>query len=166
MQAAGMLKLLSFLPSGVTKRIVQSAVLIRNPYILGVRVIVEDASRQVLLVRHTYLEGWYLPGGAVDRGETLEQAASREVLEEAGIEAEGAPRLLGMYLNREATGRDHVGLFHLSAWKEAPAYLAPNSEIAEARFFPIDMLPDNLSPATARRLSEFRDRAFPSGAYW
>ena len=51
MQSAGMLKLLSFLPTGLTKRIVQSAVLIRNPYILGVRVIVEDASKQVLLVR-------------------------------------------------------------------------------------------------------------------
>ncbi|WP_420333563.1 NUDIX domain-containing protein [Roseibium sp.] len=161
-----MLKLLSFLPSGLTKRIVQSAVLLRNPYILGVRVIVEDASSQVLLVRHTYLDGWYLPGGAVDRGETLEQAASREVLEEAGIATESAPRLLGMYLNREATGRDHVGLFHLSAWKEAPTYLTPNAEIAEARFFPIGSLPGNLTPATARRLSEFKDGSFPSGAYW
>ncbi|MEO0975762.1 MAG: NUDIX domain-containing protein [Pseudomonadota bacterium] len=161
-----MLKLLSFLPTGLTKRIVQSAVLIRNPYILGVRVIVEDAGKQVLLVRHTYLDGWYLPGGAVDRGETLEQAASREVLEEAGIEAKTAPRLLGMYLNREATGRDHVGLFHLSAWEGTPAYLVPNAEIAEACFFPLETLPENLSPATARRLAEFRSGSFPSGAYW
>ena len=161
-----MLKLLSLLPTGLTKRIVQSAVLIRNPYILGVRVIVEDGSRQVLLVRHTYLDGWYLPGGAVDRGETLEQAARREVQEEAGIEAQRAPRLIGMYLNREATGRDHVGLFHLSAWTEGAAYLTPNAEIREARFFALDTLPDNLRPATARRLAEFRDGSFPSGAYW
>lgn len=161
-----MLKLLSFLPTSLTKRIVQSAVLIRNPYILGVRVIVVDDRGGVLLVRHTYLEGWYLPGGAVDRGETLEQAAIREVLEEAGIAAQHAPRLLGMYLNREATGRDHVGLFQLDSWQEAPAFLAPNAEIAAARFFPLDALPDDLSPATARRLTEFADGTFPSGAYW
>lgn len=161
-----MLKLLSLLPTSLTKRIVQSAVLFKNPYILGVRVIVEDERGSVLLVRHTYLDGWYLPGGAVDRGETLEQAAIREVQEEAGITANDAPRLLGMYLNREATGRDHVGLFHLSAWQEAPAFLAANAEIAEARFFPLDTLPDDMSPATARRLSEFRAGTFPSGAYW
>nr|WP_319383491.1 NUDIX domain-containing protein [uncultured Roseibium sp.] len=161
-----MLKLLSFLPTSLTKRIVQSAVLIRNPYILGVRVIVVDDRGSVLLVRHTYLDGWYLPGGAVDRGETLEQAAIREVQEEAGIAAQNAPRLLGMYLNREATGRDHVGLFHLSVWQETPAFLAPNAEIAAAQFFPLDALPDDMSPATARRLTEFADGTLASGAYW
>ncbi len=161
-----MLKLLSFLPSSWTKRMVQSAVLIRNPYILGVRVIVEDGDRQVLLVRHTYLDGWYLPGGAVDGGETLEEAASREVLEETGVVAGNAPRLLGMFLNREATGRDHVGLFHLSEWSRAEAFLQPNAEIAEAGFFALDTLPDNLSPATQRRLADFRTGAAPSSPYW
>ncbi|MET1411990.1 NUDIX domain-containing protein [Roseibium sp. HPY-6] len=161
-----MLKLLSILPTPWTKRIVQSAVLIRNPYILGVRVLVEDDQHRILLVRHTYLEGWYLPGGAVDGGETLAEAAAREVREEAGIAAGGTPDLLGMYLNREATGRDHVGLFHLTDWSETAAYLEPNSEIAEAGFFAPDALPDALSPATERRLTEFRRGDFPSGAYW
>lgn len=161
-----MLKLLSFLPTPWTKRIIQSAVLLRNPYIVGVRVIVEDENGRVLLVRHTYLDGWYLPGGAVDGGETLDEAASREVREEAGIVAGAAPRLLGMYLNREATGRDHVGLFHLSEWTRADAYLKPNAEIAEAGFFQVEALPGGLSPATQRRLAEFRNGSTPAGGYW
>ena len=161
-----MLKLLSKLPTSWTKRIVQSAVLLRNPYILGVRVIVEDENKRILLVRHTYLEGWYLPGGAVDGGETLDKAASREVLEEAGVLAAEAPRLLGMYLNREATGRDHVGLFHLTAWHRTDAFLEPNAEIAEAGFFELDALPDGLTPATARRITEFRNETYAPGGYW
>ncbi|WP_282044888.1 NUDIX domain-containing protein [Roseibium album] len=161
-----MLKLLSILPTSWTKRIVQSAVLLRNPYILGVRVIVENEKKQVLLVRHTYLEGWYLPGGAVDGGETLDKAAAREVMEEAGVIAAETPRLLGMYLNREATGRDHVGLFHLREWSKADSFLDPNTEIAEAGFFAPDALPDTLSPATGRRLDEFRTGSYPAGAFW
>ena len=38
---------------------------------LGVRVLVQAEAGRVLLVRHTYLDGWYLPGGGVDGGETL-----------------------------------------------------------------------------------------------
>lgn len=161
-----MLKILSLLPSRWTKRIVQTAVLVRNPYILGVRVIVEDGQGRVLLVRHTYLDGWYLPGGAVDRGETLEAAASREVAEEAGLVAEAPPQLLGIYLNREATGRDHVGLFHLTVWSKGSSFLLPNREIAEAGFFPLDALPGRLSPATARRLEAFKAGDIPSGGHW
>ncbi|MES0880775.1 NUDIX domain-containing protein [Roseibium sp. SCP14] len=145
---------------------IQSAGLIRNPYTLGVRVIVEDDQRQVLLVRHSYLPGWYLPGGGVERGETLDEAARREVCEEAGITAEQSPVLLNIYLNEEATGRDHVGLFHLAAWQKAENFLKPNPEIVEASFFALEELPQDLSAATGRRLREFRSNSFPAGGKW
>ncbi|MES0811625.1 NUDIX domain-containing protein [Roseibium sp. SCPC15] len=145
---------------------IQSAGLIRNPYTLGVRVIVEDDRQQVLLVRHSYLPGWYLPGGGVERGETLDEAACREVSEEAGIAAEGSPVLLNMYLNEEATGRDHVGLFHLAAWRQAENFLKPNAEVVESGFFALEQLPQELSAATGRRLLEFRSGFFPAGGKW
>lgn len=113
---------------------IQGLGLVRNPYTLGVRVLVLDAKDRVLLVRHSYLEGWYLPGGGVDRGETMVEAACREVLEEAGISTSGEPVLMNVYLNEEATGRDHVGLFLVSEWTEAENYLSPNAEIVEAAF--------------------------------
>ncbi len=75
-----MLKILSVLPKSVTTRLIQGIGLVRNPFTLGVRVIVEDRNSRVLLVRHSYVTGWYLPGGGVDKGETMEEAACREVL--------------------------------------------------------------------------------------
>src|SRR5690606_8107006 len=45
---------------------------------LGVRGVAFDPEGRVLLVEHTYLEGWWLPGGGVDRGETAQQAVRSE----------------------------------------------------------------------------------------
>ena len=54
----------------------------------AVGVVVHDAERGVLLLwRHRFITdrwGWEIPAGAVDDGETLEQAAARETLEETG----------------------------------------------------------------------------------
>lgn len=117
-------------------------------------------------MRHSYIAGWYLPGGGVDRGETLSEAACRELREETGIVAEAPPALLGVYLNPRGGGRDHVGLFHLSAWREGPDYLAPNREIAEAAFFSADALPEEVSAATARRLAAFRAGGIDAAGHW
>lgn len=43
---------------------------------------------ELLLVRHSYKDGWFLPGGAPKRAETLQEAAQRELREETGIEAQ------------------------------------------------------------------------------
>ncbi|MBD8891348.1 NUDIX domain-containing protein [Roseibium litorale] len=181
-----MIKLLSFLPSSMTKRLVHAAALLRNPYCVGVRVLVlgkapepsaestagipEEPCESVLLVRHSYLPGWYLPGGGVDRGETMQAAARRELSEETGIVAQGPLTLLGAYLNRQGLGRDHVGLFLLRDWDPEAGFLKPNAEIVEAAFFPMNALPADLSPATARRLQDWIDRgeamASLSEGYW
>jgi len=154
-------------PKSWLRKLIHGLGLLRNPYTLGVRVIVEDRDGRILLVRHSYIGGWYLPGGGVEGGESLHQAAVRELREEAGIEPGGAPHLLGVYLN--GTGwlaRDHVGLFHLADWSEGPAYLAPNAEILEARFFPPSGIPDTTSPATRQKLMEFSQGQMPPGGRW
>ncbi|HEX8662092.1 MAG TPA: NUDIX domain-containing protein, partial [Brevundimonas sp.] len=60
---------------------------------LGVRGMAIHEDGRVLLVKHTYLHGWWLPGGGVERGETCEQAILREMREEGGVIIEERPRL-------------------------------------------------------------------------
>lgn len=168
-----MLKLLSLLPKGITKRLIHGQALVRNPFSLGVRVFVHDSDDDVLLVRHSYLPGWYLPGGGVDAGEVMADAARRELHEETGITAISDPLLLGVYLNREAFGRNHIGFFRIDSWERGKGYLKANAEIVEARFFKLDGLPEDTTPATMRRLSELSNGTAQSlsevpahGGYW
>ena len=59
---------------------------------LGVRALVVDDENRICLVRHSYREGWYLPGGGVKTGESLVGAMQRELLEETGIELPETPQ--------------------------------------------------------------------------
>jgi 8-oxo-dGTP pyrophosphatase MutT (NUDIX family) len=120
---------------------------------LGVRAIVIDDRRRVFLVRHTYVTGWYLPGGGVEPGETLLAALARELREEGHIELTGAPRLWGMYFNDRVSRRDHVAVFLVEEFQQGAAP-APNREIAACGFFPLDDLPGGTTAGTRARLAE------------
>ena len=73
---------------------------------LGVQGIVVDGANRVLLVRHSYVRGWHLPGGGVERHENLEQALRRELFEESGIELTSKPCLHGIF----PTSNDRRGI--------------------------------------------------------
>lgn len=123
---------------------------IARPLTMGVRAIVLDGDR-VLLIRHSYVGGWHLPGGGVQKHETLAEAMRREVREEVGLIAEDG-RFFGLYARFRHGASDHVGVFVVRAWSGA---VQPDGvEILEARFVPLDALPAETSPATRRRLAE------------
>lgn len=119
----------------------------------GVRGAVLNERGEVFLVRHGYIPGWYLPGGGVEVGETMWQALERELAEEGNIRIEGLPALHGIFFNGRISRRDHVAVFVIRSFVvEGPR--APDREIAEAGFFPLDRLPEGTTPATRRRLEE------------
>ncbi len=130
---------------------------------LGVRAVCHDGQGRIFLVRHTYLPGWYLPGGGVERGETLLAALHKEIREEGNLEAATTPELVHVYLNLEGSNRDHVALYRLRVTQTRPK--KPDHEITESGFFDLADLPDNLTPATRRRLAEISGEAAISD-YW
>jgi 8-oxo-dGTP pyrophosphatase MutT (NUDIX family) len=119
---------------------------------LGVRGLVLNQNR-VFLVRHTYVAGWYLPGGGVEPGESLVEALARELKEEGNIHVSGEPSLHGMFLNRALSNRDHVAVFVVREFEQT-AKKAPDLEILEADFFDLDHLPEGTTAPTRRRLAE------------
>jgi ADP-ribose pyrophosphatase YjhB (NUDIX family) len=76
-----------------------------NSIVPSVNVAVTNEAGEVLLIRRSDNDNWALPGGAVDFGESLTQAAVRETREESGIECE-ITGLSGIY-----TDPGHVMLY-------------------------------------------------------
>jgi len=71
----------------------------------SVSVVVTNSADEILLIRRTDNDNWALPGGAVDIGESLPQAALRETREETGIDCQ-ITGLSGIY-----TDPGHVILY-------------------------------------------------------
>jgi ADP-ribose pyrophosphatase YjhB (NUDIX family) len=120
---------------------------------LGVRILAIDAQDRVCLVRHTYLPGWHLPGGGVERGEHALDAAIKEAREEAGLIIRPEDlSLISIHTNFAHFKGDHVLLYRADAWTTEPTYRA--HEIAEHGFFPLKELPIGTTASTHRRLLE------------
>ena len=138
--------------------------LLKRPMTLGVRVLVENEKGEVLLVRHTYVEGWYLPGGGVETGDTMAQTVAKELREEVGFEILGEPKLLGIYKNSSASKRDHVAIYRAEDWREIEVF-KPNREIAEIGFFAVDNLPESITAGNLKRIREIY-HGEPVSQYW
>lgn len=119
---------------------------------LGVRGLVTDGQGRICLVRHSYIEGWHLPGGGVETGEDVFLALERELAEEAGVLIERPPRLVSVFANPKFRG-DHIALFWVDGWR--PCAPAGDGEITDTAWARPDALPDGTTPATRRRVLEF-----------
>lgn len=138
----------------------------RGTRTLGVRGLVLDRDGRVALVLHTYLDGWYLPGGGVQRGESYDRALARELSEEIGLAAFRIERMLGVYHDTVTLKDDHVVAYVVRVDTSAPTLkTADPFEIQAVEWFALDGLPEDLSPATTRRIAEFKKGATGGGAW-
>ncbi len=107
-------------------------------------VLTDEPTPSVLLIQRAhspFVGGWALPGGFVEEGETVIEAAPRELVEETGLRV-GSLQMLGVY---DTPGRDPRG------WTVSVVYLATvphrlevkgGDDAGDARWFAVDALPD------------------------
>ena len=108
----------------------------------GASIIVENENGQVLLEKRTDNHQWGYAGGSIELGETVEEAAKRELFEEMGLVA------------------DEMELFYINSGEETH-YIYPNGdevynveiiyikrqeeEVEELKFFDVDDIPEDIS---------------------
>jgi 8-oxo-dGTP diphosphatase len=107
-------------------------------------VMTREETPSILLIQRgnpPFAGNWALPGGFVDEGETVAEAAPRELGEETGLQV-GPLEMLGVY---DTPGRDPRG------WTVSVVYLARiparvevkgGDDASDARWFSVDGLPE------------------------
>lgn len=97
---------------------------------------------QILLIKRSDFPAWGLPGGAVDDGESIAQAAIRETHEETGLDVE-LLQLVGIYSRPDwRYGGDHSILF--TAQPIGGSLQTTTDETVDARYFSVEDLPNDL----------------------
>lgn len=126
-----------------------------RPKTMGVKCLIRYQDK-VLLIRNSYGKmQWTFPGGGVKRGESHENAARREILEEVGIRIQKI-NYLGEYKNTRQYKRDTVHCYSCEASNSG--FLIDGNEVIEANWFPMDNLPNPQSPAIAEVIKLYLGR--------
>ena len=112
-----------------------------------------ERDHKVLMIKRGIQPGiglWSMPGGYVDRGEVVEEAAAREVLEECGLEVE-VDHLVGLF-----SERGHPVIVAAFAAREVGGALKAGSEALDVGFFSPDDLPPLAFPRDLSILARWK----------
>lgn len=130
---------------------------------LGARAIVLNKEGNILLVKHTYQDHWYIPGGGVDKGETVKDALIRELKEEVGLEVgEDEPVLFGIYYHTYMDVPDYPVIYIVKNYIQKSSN---SGEIEQMDWFSYEALPEMISLGTKRRLDEYFG-TLPQSQHW
>ena len=130
-----------------------SRVIYYDPKVAAVSIVPRDG--RVLMIQRATEIGyglWGLPGGYVDRGEVVEEAAVRETLEETGLVVD-VERLVGLF-----SQRGDIVIVVAFAARESGGALKPGPEALDAGFFRPGQLPELAFPHDTEILARWAVR--------
>ncbi|MFD3447816.1 NUDIX hydrolase [Microbacteriaceae bacterium 4G12] len=133
-----------------------------RPLILvGAVVLLLDQNERVLLQQRKEPYGkWGLLGGLMELGESLEETAYREVLEEAGLQIRNI-KLINVFTGKHyflklANGDEFQSVTAAYYTKEFDGEIVTNKEEAlDIKFFPVDELPDYIVGSHKKIIEEY-----------
>jgi len=127
---------------------------------VGVGVVIRGPGETILLEKRRDCGWWGLPGGRVEPGESLVDAAVREVLEETGLAVE-VTHLIGVYSaprGRIVTYPDNGDVVQLIdvvvGARVLSGSLMCSQESEEVRFFPPSQLPEEIVPPARQPIAD------------
>ncbi len=128
-----------------------------RPQTTGVRCLLIKGD-EILLIKHSYgSDYWTVPGGGVKTNESLSEAAKRETLEEVGIEVQNTNKLGPIFYDGEYK-RDTIWVFQTNI--ETSEFNIDELEIINAKWFPVDKLPENSSKLLKKYLTLYHPKPF------
>ncbi len=127
---------------------------------LAADVIARKGDSILLIERRNEPYGWAIPGGFVDYGEKVEDAAVRELFEETGIKVDKI-ELLGVYSDPKRDKRGHT----VSTVYYAETDMDPvaGDDAKNAVFYPVNALPENLAFDHAEIIAQYVNTVFNKG---
>ena len=138
-----------------------------NSLVPSVNVVVTNPVSDILMIRRTDNGNWAVPGGAIDLGESVAQAAVRETFEETGIECEitgivgiySDPRHVILYTSNGEVRQEFSIVLTARALGGQPT---PSSESSEVRWVPVSEVPRYTMDRSMRiRINDFLTRNKP-----
>lgn len=111
-----------------------------NPYPTADCIIYDEQKGIVLIERNNEPHGFALPGGFVETGESVEQAAVREMKEETGLDVE-LMGIVGVYSKPDRDPRFHTLTITYAAKAKNPAAIAAGDDASNAHFRKLDDIP-------------------------
>lgn len=122
---------------------------VRRPRLEGVRVLALDPDGRLLLLRHSYGSGkWMPPGGGMNRAETALAAGMREFEEETGCPLLDGRELLAISEDLQgASNRVHIVVGRVEGIPRCDG-----REIVEIAQFPLHALPERMPEGLARKI--------------
>ena len=116
--------------------------------------LIRDGGTRILLVRPTYKDGWDIPGGYVEPGESPAAACARELAEEINLDQPTGRLLVVDWAPHPIEGDKILFIFDGGEMTESEAeeLVVDGREIERAEFHEAKALPDLMPERLARRL--------------